>query len=383
MGVAELDADVALSRKILIAISTCGGGTGSHLGHLLEALDRTLWEPVVHCDGHLQARLPGDVRVFDRTRKTLLDRYPLAQIRQYRALRRTVRSVQPRILHTYFFWPILYGRLLKRAGLVPCLIENREDEGFNWSTWEYRLLQLTSTLPDRIICVSESVRDIVLKREGIDAEKVETIPNGVPFQPFEGDPNSDREMSEELGLEPHNEVVGMVANLNRTIKGVRYFIEAVPAIAAARPRARFLVVGGGKDRSRFEALAERLGVADRVRFTGFRSDVHRLYPLMDVSTLTSLSEGLSITILESMSHGIPVVATRVGGNPEIVIDGETGVLVPPKDPGAFARAVIGLLENPQERYRMGMAGRERAERAFSQKRVARRYEALYDEVLGA
>ena len=382
MDVADPGDEGVLSRRVLIAISTFGGGTGSHLVRLLETLDRTRWEPAVHCDGQLEMTLPDDIQVFDRTRKTIVDRYPLAQLRQYRALRRTVRSVQPQILHTYFLWPILYGRLLKRAGWIQCLVENREDEGFNWSEWDYRLLRLTATLPDRIICVSEGVRGVVLEREGIDPEKVKVIPNGVPLAPEESDPVTEREMLAELGLEPDNEVVGLVANLNRTVKGVRYFIEAAPAIVAARPRVRLLVVGEGRDRGRLEALAERLGVADRVRFTGFRSDVHRLYPLMDVSALTSLSEGLSITILESMSHGIPVVATRVGGNPELVADGETGILVPPRDPEAFAEAVIGLLANPQERRRMGVAGRERAEREFSQDQIARRYEALYDEVLG-
>jgi glycosyltransferase involved in cell wall biosynthesis len=116
-------------------------------------------------------------------------------------------------------------------------------------------------------------------------------------------------------------------------------------------------------------------------FAGFRSDVHRLYPIMDVSVLTSLSEGLSITILESMSFGIPVVATAVGGNPELVRHGESGFLVPPKDAASFADAVGRVLGDPQLAQNLGQEGREIVERDFALETVAARYAELYRGIL--
>jgi L-malate glycosyltransferase len=122
-------------------------------------------------------------------------------------------------------------------------------------------------------------------------------------------------------------------------------------------------------------------VGDRVVFAGFRRDVHRLYPIMDVSVLTSLSEGLSITILESMSFGIPVVATAVGGNPELVRHGESGFLVPPKDAASFADAVVRVLGDPQLARQFGQEGRKIVERDFALETVAERYADLYRHVL--
>lgn len=366
--------------RALLAISTMGGGTGFHLARLLEHRAGGAFEFALHCDGQFETPPPSGVRVYDRTRRGSLHRFPVAQWRQFRALRRTVRAERPDILHTYFFWPIVYGRILRRLGVIRRLVENREDQGFNWGAAEYALLRRTAHVPDRIICVSDAVRDTVAKREGIGAEQLRVIRNGVAL------PNTSRsgvdETKEELGIPPASPVVGLVANLNRPVKGVRYFVEAVPEILAIQPDTHFLVIGDGPQRPELEARCAELHVHAAVHFLGYRTDMHRLYPVMDVSALTSLSEGLSITILESMSHGLPVVATQVGGNPELVQEGRTGHLVPPRDPVAFAIAVADLIQDPDGRRRMGSAARRRVETEFALSHVASQYDTVYRELLG-
>jgi glycosyltransferase involved in cell wall biosynthesis len=187
----------------------------------------------------------------------------------------------------------------------------------------------------------------------------------------------------ELGFTSDDVVVGMVSNLNRPVKGIEYFIQAAPRIREAVPTARFLILGGGRLRPGYEALARELGVGDVTVFAGHKQDIGRYYAAMDVSVLTSLSEGLSITLLESQGYGVPVVVTDVGGNREVVVDGRTGYLVPPRDVDAFVDRVVELLRDAQLRQRFGAAGRKRGMEEFEIGRVAARYLALYEEVLGA
>ena len=174
----------------------------------------------------------------------------------------------------------------------------------------------------------------------------------------------------------------MMANLNRPVKGGEYFVEAAPLIIEAVPEARFLVVGEGALIPALRERAQRLGVGDRIVFAGYRHDVDACYAAMDLSVLTSLSEGLSIALLESMRHGLSVVATRVGGNPELVLDGECGYLVPARDVEAFASRVIQLLRNPEERQRIGAAARRRVEEHFSLTRTAEQTQSLYESLTG-
>lgn len=367
--------------RVLLVTSNFGGGTGAHVAGIIGQLDPSRWEIEVLAFGSVDVQLPGHVRVCEVVPSGRLDRFPLTQCRQLRMLRHRVLATQPDVVHTYFIWPILYGRILKRLGVIRQLVENREDEGFNLAPWQRRVMKLTSNLPDRVICVSSAVRSVVLEGEGLAADRTLVIRNGIRLPNRRPDPETVQELRRELGFSPDHLIVGMVANLNRSVKGGRYFIESLPAILNEVPEARFLVIGGGKDKTSGELRAQKLGIQGKVVFTGFREDIARFYPLMDVSVLTSLSEGLSITLLESMSHGLPVVATRVGGNPELVRDGETGLLVPARDPESFAAAVIRVLQSPKLRLTMGRAGRDLVVRDFRLSSVARRYGKVYADVV--
>ena len=290
------------------------------------------------------------------------------------------RRDPPDVLHTYFFWSVVYGRLLKARGVIRRLVENREDMGFDMGPHERAWYALTRYLPDRVICVSEAVRRVVLETEGLPPCRVEVVRNGIRTSDPQLDPRSDA-LRRELGIPEHSPVVLMVANYDRPVKGVLHFLGSLPIIRGELPATRFILLGGGRREAELRARAKALGIDDVLLLPGFREDVHRFFALADLSVLTSLSEGLSITILESMRQGVPVVVTDVGGNPEIVQQGHTGYLVPAAEPRAFADAVIRLLRDAPLRERFGREARRVISEEFSLERVVERYGRIYDEVL--
>jgi glycosyltransferase involved in cell wall biosynthesis len=366
--------------RVTYLLSDLGGGTGHHLLDLLLVRDPEDWQADIVSEVPSTSRmdLPVRHRVLDPPRGPAT--YPVRQVQRYRQLEELFRGASPDILHTYFFWSIMYGRILKARGVVSKLVENREDLGFAWGRHEYALLALTRHLPDLVICVSDAVRRVVLEREGLDASRARIIRNGIACSNPSEDPRLD-ELRSELGIGADQLVVGMVANYDRPVKGVDCFLESIPLIRCAVPETRFVLLGQGRSEGRVREHARLLGIDDVFLMPGFRQDVHRFYELMDVSVLTSFSEGLSITILESMNHGVPVVVTDVGGNREIVSNGKTGYLVPPGDARIFADAVIRVLRERSLRDRFGAAAQRIAVRRFDLGSVTRRYSEVYEQVL--
>jgi glycosyltransferase involved in cell wall biosynthesis len=368
-------------RRVLFLLEDFGGGTGNHVCRMVRDWSARGWEvTVVTQTPPLVRLLPDgvDVRVLRRT--GWYDRFPLTQMRRLLALWRIVRSVRPDIVHTYFYWSIIYGRVLKLLGVVPVLVENREDMGYSWTPGDYRLLRMTRKIPDRMICVAGAVRDVVLERERADAQRTTVIHNGVELRAAASVGRD--EARRQFGFEPHQVVIGMIANLPRTVKGGRRLLDAVRAIVTAVPSARFLLVGQGTDRASLEPELEARGIAPYVYGAGYRRDVDVCYAALDISVLTSSTEGLSITVLESMRCGLPVVVTHVGGNAELVEDGVTGFLVPLEDAGAFVDRVGLLARDASLRRSLGEAGRRRVVEHFAVDDVARRYLDLYEDLLG-
>jgi glycosyltransferase involved in cell wall biosynthesis len=366
-------------KRILILTDDFGGGTGNHLLSMIRRWDKSKWEVKIVSQVRRTARVTPDVPVVRLPPLRTFEAYPVAQIRRLFEIRRLISRERPEIVHAYFFWSIIYARLLKRSGAIRFLIENREDQGFNWGRHEYALLRLTRSLPDRVICVSNAVRETVLEREKLDPGRTLVIHNGIE-QTRRVD-NGSSAIRRRWEITEGNPVVGMVANLNRSVKGVEYFLDAVPSILEAVPETRFIVLGRGREERLLKEKARRLGIDSYVIFAGYQEEVERYYSIMDISVLTSLSEGLSITLLESMNYGLPVVVTRVGGNPELVVDGQTGYLVPPRDPASFAARVVELLRNPGLRSSMGEAGYRRIRESFRIDDVASRYLNVYDGLL--
>src|SRR5437016_7033103 len=233
-------------------------------------------------------------------------------------------------------------------------------------------------LADCVIANSGAVRDWLVSL-GVGRDHIRVIPNGMVLPP-RAVSRRDFTIRRQLGIDPSAPLIVVVCRLNEG-KGLEYFLEATVIVRKQFPAARFLIVGDSivdaTYRPALERKARSFNVEDCVIFTGHRSDVPKLLEEVNLSVLPSLSEGLSNSLLEAMAAGLPVVATNVGGNPEIVQDGITGILVPPRDPAAMADAIIRVLEAPEMAKRFGLAGRERVMNHFSLETVIRRTSERY------
>jgi len=274
------------------------------------------------------------------------------------------------------FQEVLAARLVQPKGVVVSY-----HMPWPWRTFTGQMLNLlTYVMADRVVGVSNMViRNLV--RGGMRPAKTERIYQGVELDRFDR-PGLREQGRAALSLHETTEVVGIVSHLWGG-KGIDIFLRAAATLAGSRPNVRFLVVGEGPERDNLANLATKLGIAERVIFTGMRKDIPAMFAAMDVTVFSSHAESLGMVAAEAMAAGRPVVSTRSGGPEEIVADGETGFLVPCGDAEAIGHAVLELLRDPDLRARMGVAGTERAARQFSAERMAAAYEKLYREILGA
>lgn len=348
------------------------GGAQRALLRLLTDLDRGRFSPTVAClyngDGAVAQEIRAlGITVFDARMRHRADL--AAVLRLYR----WIRQVRPTILHTSLFHANLPGRILGRLASVPIIICSERTMAME-SVWRYRLNRWTVGLVDRVTAVSANVRDYCIEHIGLPAEKVLVIYNGVELP--EEPPASCREARAELGLPLDNAVIGTVSRLD-AVKGVGVLIQAFSQVEGAY----LAVIGDGTECAKLKEATNCLGLADRVRWAGHRRNVPQLLPAFDIFVQPSLHEGLPNTVLEAMAAGLPVVATAVGGTPEAVVDGETGLLVPSRDPDALARAIIQLLGDRDLRRKMGQAGRDRVAEFFSVERMVEETERLYEQLL--
>jgi glycosyltransferase involved in cell wall biosynthesis len=281
------------------------------------------------------------------------------------------------IVHTYLVSANLYGALAARLAGVPAVVTSRRDTGFS-RNWRLRLVEewLVNPRVVRVAAVCPAVAREARRERGLSAERVVTIPNGVDTAEFDPALHPREAARSRLGLAGDDAALGVIAHLS-PVKGHADLLAAMARIVEARPRARLFVVGDGVLRAELEAKCRALGLTGRVVFTGARPDVAAVLAALDVVVVPSHTEGLSNALLEAMAMARPVVATAVGGNPDAVEAGTTGLLVPPRDPEALAASVLGLLERPDEARRLGEAARRRVLAEFSLDRMVAGYEALY------
>jgi sugar transferase (PEP-CTERM/EpsH1 system associated) len=358
------------------------GGLERMVLSLLGRLDRSRWDPVVVAldePGALAPelrRLGIPLRVLGRGRGLDLD---LA-----RRLSGIVREEGARLVHTHNATAHIYGAVAAHLAVLrgqgrPRIVHTKH--GRNQPEHRRRVLlnRFSAALTDRVVAVGDDTASVVVEIERVPPAKVVTIGNGVDTAEFR--PRAGAAAARALlGVPTGGFHVGCVARL-APVKDHRTLLEAFARLRVRRPDAHLTLVGDGPERAALEERAALLDVEPAVTFAGERADVAPLLAAFDVFALASLSEGVSLTLLEAAAAGLPVVATRVGGNDEVVVDGETGLLVPAADPAALAEALAALAERP-DRATMGAAGRARVERRFSVERMARAYAALYTEVLG-
>lgn len=375
---------------VLYLIDTClpspgsraRGGAEKQLSLLAGSLDATRFRPIVVQLGHGGA---GTVPVGAAGAATLLHVpvrrfYGFHGLVQLYRLTRLARRERVDIIHTFFEKSEVMGWMISRLAGIPRWITARRDLGFKRKGIYRTIFRLASNDCCRCVAVCRAVGDQALAEGSISSEKIEIIYNGLDISPYQERIDT-VEIRRALGVSVTAPLVGMVANMNFEIKGHRHFLEAARRILGHIPNAEFLLVGEGPLRGRFQALAGELGIEARVHFLGARNDTPAILSVLDVSVLCSTSEGMSNVILESMAAGKPVVATRVGGNPELVTEGVTGLLAPPADPDALADAILSLLRDPDAARAMGVAARERVVREFTVEAMVRKHERLYQRMM--
>jgi glycosyltransferase involved in cell wall biosynthesis len=290
-----------------------------------------------------------------------------------------MRREQFDLVQTYLWTANTWARLAARLAGVRYVVASERNVDI-WEEAYKRLLgRWLARSTDRIVANSEAVRRYLLDRGGLAAEKVVTIYNGVNLDRFHSrcDPGLRRR---ELGIPDDAILAGCVARLEPA-KDHATLLQAIALLGRRRPHLHLAIIGDGSQREELGRLARELGLRDRVHFTGFRTDSAEWLQSLDLSVLSSLKEGLSNTVIESMAAARPVVATDVGGNAEVIREGETGFLVPPRQPAELAQALAQATESPELMRRLGMAGRERVESLFTVRAMVRRTEQLYRELL--
>jgi len=356
------------------------GGSEQSLLHLLEGLDRARWRPVLlhHPATGLARLLEGaaaagvTVREVPRVRDgNVVCRLP--------GLVHALAADRPAVFHAHLNWPLAckFGLVAARIRRVPAVIGTVQLFVAALVNRSVRFQQrIVSAGVHRYVAVSEEVARRMATCFGLSPGKLRVIYNGIDPGPFGGPP--DVRLRAALTGDPHRPLVLTLARLAPQ-KG----LDTLVAAAQLLPEAVFAVAGDGPERGALEAQAATLGLADRMRFLGHRQDVPALLDSCDVLVLPSLFEGLPLAVLEAMAAGKPVVASRIGGTDEAVLDGVTGLLVPPSDARALARAVREVLSDPPLARRLGAAGRARVQAEFSARRMVSAVEATYDEVLAA
>jgi glycosyltransferase involved in cell wall biosynthesis len=303
-------------------------------------------------------------------RRRRLDVAPFARLRSY------LRSGRVDVLHTHMFGSNLWGSVIGRAARVPVVVA--QEHSWSYQGQPLRKLldgQVIGRLADAFVAVSNADRERMIRLEKVKPDKVVVIPPAfLPRAPANG-----ASVRGELGIPGDAPVVGTVVAMKRP-KALDVMIDAVALLRERKPDVRLLLVGDGDSRAEWEAYASERGLAETARFLGFRSDVGPLIESFDVSVLSSDSEGTPLFVLESMAHGTPVVSTAVGGLPDLIEDGVSGLLVPQRDPGAMADALAAALDDPAMRERLATAARERL-LEFSIDQTAARFAELYERLL--
>lgn len=359
------------------------GGGEKALLELVKRLDRDKYRVVVCAVGQ-GGPLESEFRKH-ADRVVVFQKKSKFDITLVMKVARLMREEKTDIVQTTLFYADVIGAMAAHLTKVPVVISwqtavalptgHLKDDRFR-HTESHRF---AVRVMDTIIAVSEDVKSYFVEKRGIEGEKIVVIPYGVNLDLYHRRENQAKRGELELG--PSDPVVGVVGHLTE-VKGHSYLIDAAPKVCRAFPDVKFLFAGCGPLQKDLELKIRNLNLTSNFRFLGVRRDMPELLNILDVFVLPSLFEGLPNVILEAMASAIPVVASAVGGIPEVVEDGVTGLLVPPTDSDGLANAIIRLLKDKKAAVKMGQSGRKRVEADYSidveVERIQALYEALYE-----
>jgi len=314
------------------------------------------------------------------------DIHPLKDVQAFIRLLSIIHKGRFDIVHTHSSKAGILGRLAAHIAGVPIIVHTPHGHVFYGYygpaiTRLFLVLEkIWARFTDRIITLTENGRREHVAFGVAGPDKFVAIPSGVELEPFLSVRIDVRKVKKTLGIDLRERVVGSIGRLV-PVKGYRYLIQASKWVLRKRPDVTFLLVGDGPLRDELMRLAQRLDVADKFVFAGHREDEPELIAAMDLFVLPSLNEGMGRVLVEAMAEGKPVVATEVGGVADVVVDRQTGLLVPPKDPEAMAEAILKLLQDEKLARRMGVEGRKRVYPRYSAKVMVEKIGRLYMELL--
>jgi len=361
------------------------GGLENGLVNLINTIPREFCRHVIvcmtdHTDFRSRIRRP-DVEVYD------LYKRPGKDFRIYLVLWKLFRTLKPDIVHTRNL-SALEAQLPAFLAGVPCRVHaehGRDMHDLDGTSRKYALLRrLLSPLIDAYIVLSHDLQQYLVEKVRVPLQKITTIPNGVDIDRFRPVTSRERLALPERFAGKDNIIIGSVGRMEGVkdqLNLVRAFIQLVSQYPAGSVNPRLVMIGDGTLREPARQLLWQAGLDDTAWLPGTRDNIPELLQNMDVFVLPSLAEGISNTILEAMATALPIVATDVGGNGELVEHGRTGFLVPRGDPAALAEAIRRYIDDPALRRAHGSAARERCETLFSIDVMVRTYLDFYDNLL--
>jgi L-malate glycosyltransferase len=358
------------------------GGTEGQLVEIIQRLDKEKFELFLCYLARSQSPLSDLLEQSGKVRTFVLNVRSTYSLRVLIAVYRLVqfiRSEKIDIVQGYFLKAKFLGMLAGKLGgkrTISCM----RDLGMAINYKSLPPLKFANLCTDRFLVNSESIKNYLFEEQKINPEKIDVIMNGVDLIRFHPPAKEDKsKYKKALGIEPDHLVAGVVSNL-KAEKGLDRFIRAAARVLKSIPNSRFVIVGKGPLEAELRHLAAGLGVQDKILFAGGQDDVRKCLFAFDIGVLCSVSEGFSNAILEYMATGLPVIATRVGGNTEQVQDGVTGLLVPPNDPESLANAITNLLEHEEVSSRMGRASFKYCQEHYGMDRMIENLENYYTSI---
>ena len=376
------------SSILFVIVNLTFGGGERVFSQVIRGLNKEKFDVFVACQpgGIFEEKLREvgiKIEPLDMT-----SRYNLGTISQ---LKKIIETKNIQIVHSQDGRADFFARIAGKIANVPVIISSVAMlvEGYDVNIFRKVLYILmdrwSERCVDKFIVLSEVLRHTLIERHGIEPEKIVKIYNGIEIDEYK--PNNERGiriedsgLRKEFGFRNDVPVIGTIGRLVWQ-KGFEYLIKAIPKIVKDLPEAKFLIVGEGPLREKLEELGKRLKVKDNIIFTGFRSDIKEILASIDVLVMPSLLEGLPMVLLEGMAMAKPIVATNIDGISEVLENGKTGLLVPPKDTDTLAEAIIEILNNKTKASHLGQNARKIVEEKFSVEKMVEQIEWVYEGLL--
>lgn len=346
------------------------GGAEKQLYELVKGIDKKIFLPIVISlsqNGFWSIEIQKlGIEVIE------LERRKNKEIKRLLHLIKLLWQIKPDIVHTYLFSANSYGRVAAILNKSPVIISserNLPEIGKDKTTYQVYIDKVLSFFSDAIICNSKIAADVLVKVHKYDKKKIFIVHNGISI------------VSSNISYkEKHEFIIGTVCRLSPQ-KNLKMFLNMAKSLTYYKNNLKFMIVGDGPMKQELVDYSIKLGIGDKVNFCGEQKNIHTFLEKMNLFVLTSLYEGLSNSIMEAMLYGIPVVATDVGGNRELISDGETGFLCPPDDIDDLVKKVMYIIDNPQEAQRIGENGRNKIINEFSSNMMVKKTESIYLRLL--